>query len=166
MVTNKLNKAKFDWNREHLNVTDSKKMWSRIKRMAGLNKKETEEMTIKVGDEVITDKKELASFMNKFFKRKVEKLQENLKVDKEACLDFTREYMANKKVRRFNFQTVGTGAVMKTISKLKNTGAEGRDSLSTKVLKQFKSIISPTLRHVINQSIRKNTYLSASMMRG
>ena len=158
MVTNKLNKAKFDWNREHLNVTDSKKMWSRIKRMAGLNKKETEEMTIKVGDEVITDKKELASFMNKFFKRKVEKLQENLKVDKEACLDFTREYMANKKVRRFNFQTVGTGEVMKTIAKLKNTGAEGRDSISTKVLKQFKSIISPTLRHIINQSIRKNIF--------
>ena len=51
-----------------------------------------------------------------------------------------------------------TGKINKIISGLKNTGAEGRDGISTKILKQFKSVLAAPFRHVVNQSIRLGQY--------
>ena len=67
-VTAQLQKARFEWKREHLTVQDSKKMWNRIKKLAGTSKVKTEDMIIKHEGEEIKDPAQLSEFMNKFFK--------------------------------------------------------------------------------------------------
>ena len=82
-------------------------------------------------------------------------------VDLYLRLDFTKEYMRSKNFRKkpsFSFQTVGTGVISKTISSLTNTGSEGRDEISTEVLKRFKDVLAEPLRHIVNQSIRMGEY--------
>ena len=162
LVTNRLKKAKFDWRRDHLTVDDSKKWWGRVKKLAGLSKVKGEDMLIKKDDgSELSKPKELAEFMNGFFKEKVTKLQATLKVDKGAVMEYAREYMHDKGLETpptFSFETVRTGAVAKVIKKLKNTSAQGRDEISTPIIKQFKGVISSALRHVINLSISKGIY--------
>ena len=136
-------------------------MWNRIKKLAGMSKLKTEDMLIKGEDGDITDPAKLATFMNGFFKKKVKDLQETLTIDREACLDYAREYMADKGMEippKFSFKTVGTGTVSRIIRRLKNTGAEGRDSISTRILKTFRHTLASPLRHIINQAIRTGSY--------
>ena len=59
---------------------------------------------------------------------------------------------------KFQFKTVGTGVVNKVIRRLKNTGAEGRDEISTKILKKFRYVLAAPLRHIVNQAIRTGEY--------
>ena len=54
-VTNRLSKARFDWKHDNLTVQDSKKMWDRVKKLAGMVKSKGEDLNIKVGDKLITD---------------------------------------------------------------------------------------------------------------
>ena len=78
-------------------------------------------------------------------------------------MEYAREYMKDKGMEippKFAFKTVGTGVVSKIIRKLKNTGAEGTDQISTKILKKFRHTLAAPLRHIINQSIRLGTYPS------
>ena len=49
-VTGKLKKAKFEWHKDNLTVDESKKWWSRVKKLAGLVKVQGEDMTIKDDD--------------------------------------------------------------------------------------------------------------------
>ena len=101
----------------------------------------------------------LAPYMNSFFKSKVERLQEKLIVNKEAALEYAKEYMETKlQGEKFKFETVGTGKITKIIKSLKNTGAQGRDQISTKILKKFKGILSPSLRHIVNISTTTGIY--------
>ena len=58
----------------------------------------------------------------------------------------------------FSFKTVGTGDINKVIKKLKNTSAQGRDGISTLLLKQFKGAIAPALRHIVNLAIKTGEY--------
>ena len=163
-VTNKLKKAKFDWTRDHLTVDDSKKWWGRVKRLAGLVKADGEDMVIRTEDgRELTKPEELAEHFNNFFKDKVTKLQSTIKIDREAVVDYAREYMEEKgfeQAPEFTFNTVGTGVVNKIIKSLKNTSAEGRDKISTVLLKKFKGTIAPALRHIINVSIKTGIYPS------
>ena len=161
-VTKVLKKAKFEWIRDHLSIDDSKKWWARVKRLAGMVKVDGEEMRIKdENGKEITCPKELAEYFNKFFKEKVTKLQSTLKVDKNEVMDYAREFMADKGMEtppKFAFKTIGTGVINKTIKKLKNTAAEGRDAITTVMLKQFKGTIAPAIRHIVNLSIKTGIY--------
>ena len=163
-VTSVLKKAKFEWIRDHLTIEDSKKWWARVKKVAGMVKVSGDEMCIKGEDgKEIKTPAELAKYFNNYFKEKVVKLQSTLKVDREAVLDYAREYMADKgfeNTPEFKFKTVGTGVINKTVKALKNTSAEGRDGISTLILKQFKGTIAPALRHIVNLSIRTGIYPS------
>ena len=161
-VTNALKKAKFDWRRDHLTVEDSKKWWGRVKKLAGLSKVKGDDMVIMTEDgKELSKSEELAEFMNGFFKEKVTKLQSTLKVDKDAVMEYAREYMHDKGLETppsFSFETVGTGAVAKVIKGLKNTNAQGRDEISTPILKQFRGVISSSLRYIVNLSIKNGRY--------
>ena len=163
IVTNQLKKARFDWRREHLTVQDSKKMWDRVKKLAGMSRTKGEDLNIQIGDRLITDPQELADFMNEYFKEKVKKLQEKLSVDREACIDYAKEYMTDMghvTPPKFKFKKVGTGVVSKVIRRLKNTGAEGRDGISTAILKQFRHVLAAPLRHIVNSAIITGIYPS------
>ena len=162
LVTGKLNKARFDWRREHLTISDSRKWWARVKRLAGMVKVNGEDMVIKTEDgKEITTPEELSEYMNQFFKTKVTKLQAKLKIDRSEVIQYATEYMQDKGFERrpeFKFRTVGTGDVSKTVKNLRNTGAQGRDQISTAILKQFRNVLAPSLRHLVNSSIRTGLY--------
>ena len=161
-VTNKLKKAKFEWRRDHLTVEDSKKWWARVKQIAGMVKVRGEDIVIVREDGTeIKKPEELVEFFNEFFKQKVVKLQSTLKVDRKAVEEYAREYMADKGMEvppTFSFKTVGTGEVNKVIKNMNNTNAQGRDEISTILIKQFKSVIAPSIRHLVNLSIKTGVY--------
>ena len=106
-----LKKARFEWKKDHLTVDDSKKWWAWFKKLAGMVKAEGEEMMLK--DEqgkIITRPDKLADYFNKFFKEKVVRLQAPLKVDREAVIDYAKEYMLDRGFDTppsFTFETVG-----------------------------------------------------------
>ena len=168
-VTNTLKKAKFDWMRDHLTVDDSKKWWGRVKRLAGLVKAGGEDMIIKTEDgRELTKPAELAEHFNNFFKDKVTKLQSTIKIDREAVVDYAKEYMEEKGFKQapeFTFTTMGTGVVNKIIKSLKNTSAEGRDQISTVLLKKFKGTIGPS-DEAHRQCINQDWYLPLTLEGG
>ena len=160
-VSNVLKKARFDWHRENLMVDDAKKMWDRVKKLAGMSKTAVEDMMINTGTEILDKAKDLASYMNSFFKAKVKKLQDTLTLNKDKVMEYAKEYLDDKygdMIKTCKFETVGTGKVAKVIRSLKNTGSRGRDNLSTAILKQFGSVLAAPFRHIINQSIRTGIY--------
>ena len=130
-----LKKARFEWKRDHLTVDNSKKWWSRGKKLTGLVKVDGEDMLIKNEEgKEITKPAELAEYFNTLFKEKVVKLQSTLKIDWDAVMDYAKEYMADKGLENppsFTFQTVGTGEINKIVKAMKNTSAQGRDQIST-----------------------------------
>ena len=73
-------------------------------------------------------------------------------------MKITRDWFEGKKFGNASFKTVSTKAVRKVILGLKNTGATGRDQISTKVLKKFAFILAPVVRHVVNLSIMSSTF--------
>ncbi len=74
-------------------------------------------------------------------------------------MSYAEEYMKDVYLPdKARFETVGTGQVSRTISSLKNTGDEGRDGISTKILKQFRHVLAAPFRHIVNQSIRLGIY--------
>ena len=104
-------------------------MWNRVKKMAGMSKVATEKMTIDTGSELIDKHKDLASFMNAFFKTKVQKLQETLTLNVEVALRYAKEYIEPLgDIKEMEFKTVGTGRINKIISNLKSKKYASRNS--------------------------------------
>ena len=69
-------KLKREYLAKKLNVDSSRQMWSRVKNEAGLNKKGKEsKIKLKVGDQLLTEEKEVATYLNQFFKDKVVRLE-------------------------------------------------------------------------------------------
>merc|ERR1712102_82109 len=103
----------------------------------------------------------LSSFMNQFFKDKVERLKENTTLNKPRALFYTRKYVeANPSLYKedFNFKTTDIDTLRRHISSLSNTSALGIDGIPTAVIKKFARAISPALLHIINLAITTSTY--------
>ena len=164
MVRNRLKVDKKAWTREHLvSATTDKQKWNRMKAIAGLEKKKgLEDMKIVTPEKEITDTGELATHMNLYFREKVSKLRQNIKVDVEACLDYAEEFIADRvedpTKLEFRFKEVTPEKVLKIIGSLTNTGAVGRDGISTAVIKKFAETLAPSICHVVNLSIRNGYY--------
>ena len=165
MVRNRMKKDKRVWTNAHLvTATSDKQRWNRLKALAGLEKKKgLADMEIVTDDKkVISEPAELATHMNEYFKQKVVNLQKNLKVDIDACVDYAKEFVRDRVTKpedlSFRFQTVGTGEIARVIKSLTNTGATGRDSISTEVIKKYSEVLAPYIRHVVNLAITKSKY--------
>ena len=157
-------KAKKKWTEDFLNISDTSKRWARGKEMSGMEKKEKEtEIKIQI-DGKIEDKPEIvAPAMNEGFKEKVRLLQQKVKVDLPTVEDYVKRYMktremAPKEVKEGSFTCVTIKEVRQTIMSLQNTGATGRDGISTTVLKRFAFTLAPMIRRVINMSITQCRY--------
>ncbi len=114
-------------------------MWDRVKKLAGMSKNKGEDLSIKVGDKVISDAQQLAEYMNDYFKEKVRNLQKKLTVDRDACIDYAKEYMTDLghvTPPKFKFKTVGTGVVSKVQGLLNELLSE---PLTTYVRMDFRS---------------------------
>ena len=95
------------------------------------------------------------------FKTKVVDLRKDLEVSVDNSLSYTDEYLADKTVDKFDFHQVSRPYVKGIIKSLKNTGATGRDGISTLVLKKFKHVLTGPITHVVNMSIHMGVYPAA-----
>ena len=156
--------AKKKWTEDFLNVSDTSKRWARGKEMSGMEKKEKEvEIKLEI-DGKVEDKPEIvAPAMNEGFKEKVRLLQQKVKVDIPTVEDYVKRYMktrenAPKKVKEGSFKCVTIKETRQTIMSLQNTGATGRDGISTIVLKRFAFTLAPLIRRIVNMSITQCRY--------
>ena len=152
-----------EYKSERLNVSDSKLMWKRVNTEANIKKgmKETK-MKLVTERGVLEGDKEVADYMNLYFKTKVVKLEAQTSPSVEKCQEYARNYLkrtrGDEPIPWFGFSTVGTNHVRRIIAGLNTTGALGRDEISTKVLKMFAYVLAPAIRHVVNRSILTSTY--------
>ena len=156
--------AKLNWTKSYLNTEDPAKRWKRGKEMSGMEQKKKEaDVAILIDGKIETDPKKTAPYMNHGFKDKVVKLQEKVKIDLSKVEEYARRYMEEREfkpeqLRPGTFKTVSTRDVRRVILSLQNTGAQGRDQISTLVLKKFAWTLAPPLRKIVNMSLEQCKY--------
>ena len=153
-------KQKKWFNEQRLKEEESTKMWSRVQKLSGLKKgKEAARMKLEVEDgKILTEEKEVATYLNEFFKQKVIRLEQKTKPSVKKCEEYAKEFVGDKEVKSFGFSTVGNMEIKRIIKSLKNTGAMGRDKIATMVLKKFVNVLTPAIRHVVNRAILTSTF--------
>ena len=163
-VAKKKIEAKNSYYVELLQKGTSKDKWNQIQKFSKYQSrkkggKNVGEMEI-VNNEgfKMTDPEQLSDFMNRFFKSKVSNLQKDLNPDPIEATKYTEEFIQNKKVPEKCFRPVAKKTIKRLIRSLKNTGAVGRDKISTKVLKKYCHVIAPPLTHLVNLCLQKQKF--------
>ena len=146
-----------------MDVRDSKTRWKAVQRHSGIGKKKKAEqdVTLKIAGELVSEPNKVAHTLNSYFKEKVVNLRKDLKVSVADSLKYTDEYMEGKTVDEFEFKQVSRTYVKSIIRNLTNTGATGRDGISTEVLKRFRHVLAGPITHIINMSIYWGVYPEA-----
>ena len=144
-----------------MDVKNSKVRWARVKTHAKLSRKRENDIVLDVDGEEVSDPHVVSRTLNNYFKTKVVNLRKDLDVSVENSLSYTDEYITGKEFEDFNFHQISTRTVKRIISNMTNTGALGHDGIGTKVLKRWKHVIAPPLRHIINMSVFFGEYPEA-----
>lgn len=164
-----LNKRKIDaknvFYKEDLQEGDCKQKWAKVQRLSKYKSRKKGGKAVGAMEIVdddgkkITDCGALAEHMNNYFKSKVTKLKAELNPDPIKAAEYTEEYLQDKSVPKNKvFRPATKKAIKKVIRRLKNTGAVGRDGISTKVLKRYRHVIGPPLTHLVNLCLKKRRY--------
>ena len=136
----------FDKNKSNIRHT-----WSTIKEI--LNKcKEKKEFpaffTIK--DEHVTDKTDISNNFNLFFANIGTNLSNNIKFSGNKTIS---SYLKQKVLSSFEFECVTSTEVTKLIKNLALQNSSGHDGISACFIKRMLDTITPSLTHIINQSL-------------
>ena len=105
----------------------------------------------------------LSSFMNNFFKEKVEKLKAKTSPDLTRDLSYTERFRRSRGYSEevtgfFYFKSVARETIMYNIKQLTNTSSVGIDDIGTEVVKKFKNCLSPAIQHIVNLCLTKSIY--------
>jgi len=106
----------------------------------------------------ISDDKEKANILNKFFVTKIEKLRDS--IDPQMKKDpFTKikQKMQGRNIR-FHFRIMKQKEIKKIIKKMKSKESAGLDGISMKFIKEHIDIMTPVLTDVINASLMQGTF--------
>ena len=162
-LNKELRKAREDDLRADMDVKNAKLRWKRVKTHAKIGRKGgAQEIELDVEDgRRITEHAEVAERLNNYFKTKVVKLRQDLDVSVDVSLAYTDEYLEGKNVKKFDFKQVSRPYVKNIIKNLTNTGALGRDQISTQVLKKFSHVLTGPITHIVNMAIYHGEYPSA-----
>ena len=87
-------------------------------------------------------------------------LRRDLNVSVKDSLSYTDEYLEGREVKDFEFKQVSRTYVKSIIRNLTNTGAVGRDGISTEVLKRFRHVLTGPITYLVNLAIFKGIYPS------
>ena len=136
----------FDKNKSNIRHT-----WSTIKEI--LNKcKDKKEFpaffTIK--DEHVTDKTDISNKFNSFFANIDTNLSNNIKFSGNKTIS---SYLKQKVISSFEFECVTSTEVTKIIKNLASKNSSGHDGISARFIKRMLDTITPSLTHIINQSL-------------
>ena len=145
-----------------MDVKDSKERWRNIKVHSNLGvKKGEEDIELEIDGEMVTEPAKVANSLNSYFKQKVVNLSSGLDVSVVKSLEYTDEYLGQREVGEFEFSQVSRKRVKAIVRNLTNTGATGRDGISTEVLKKYVHVLTGPLTHVVNMAVHFGVYPTA-----
>ena len=162
-LRNKMRRTEEAYTKEYLNCQDEKTKWSRIKTYAGLEKMAGADMEMMTDFGKTKSGPILSSFMNSYFKQKVEKLKAKTQVNLEKALDYTKKYKSKNNALfedEFAFKNVDLEHLLRHANNLTNTNAMGVDEISTRVIKKFSRALLPSILHIVNLALTKSQYPS------
>ena len=134
------------------NVKDSKATWAYMNEISGRNPRYKDPIAIVENEIEYTDEQVLASKFNNFYKDKVEKIKRSIDTTQPS-----EEFDIGAR-DIFSFNTVTYQEVVKHINSLSNSGAEGLDKISNKIIKDAKWILSPIIANIVNNCIYKGFF--------
>ena len=100
----------------------------------------------------------MAQSTNDYFEEKKRKISAEIPDTPKDPLDYTKEFLKDKYVPKFELPSVTPSQVVRIIEKLKNSEACGHDDISTNAMKMLKFSIAPSLAHIINLSLKQGKY--------
>ena len=161
-LNKELRRAREDDLKNDLDIKDGKTRWKRIRAHAKLKSKKgntgNADIELNIGDDLVKEPKQVAETLNNYFKDKVVKLREGLKISVEDSLSYTDEYLQGREVKDFEFHQVSRPYVKSIIRQMSNTGALGRDRIGTKLIKRYRHVLTGPITHIVNMSIYHGVY--------
>ena len=133
-----------------------KKTWSMINDILHKNKQNTRlPVYFKQGEQIISDKKDIANKFNEFFTNIGKNLAD--KINDVPNKHFS-DYLVSKPNTKFEFQPVEIKEVNKIISQLDSKNSSGYDSISNILIKSIVDIILKPLTVIINQCLKMGIF--------
>ena len=138
------------------NKTNLLKVWQGIKSIINTKPSKNKQSitTLKVDENFISDKNDIAETMNKFFVNIPQKIESRIKQSKNNF----RSYLPDGFTDTFTLTETTPHEVELKISSLKNNKSNGPNSLPTKILKECKKAISIPLALIINLSFKTGIF--------
>ena len=113
--------------------------------------KTTEILSIKNGEDKITNPQEIAETMNQFFCNVGKNLSEKIPNKENPLLE--GDYGERKTDSSFSFKPITTEEVIKACSKIKKSNGSGTDHISSHFLKVGIEILAPSLAQLFTLSL-------------
>ena len=139
------------------NAKDSKQTWALMNKAM---QREQEQTGIKEmqGDDgmVTTDKKEISNIVNEFFANVGEETAKKIPYTQKEPLSYLEGVRSDKFAEKFLM--VDQEQVEKTIKSLKPKHNDMDNSISMKIIRECKDVLSHTLTLLLNESIEKNVF--------
>ena len=157
-VNNKLKYEEKYYQRKRLSETrgDCLKSWQVVKSI--LNWQGTGSPNKLFSDgKLITKSQEIADTQNSYFINKIENIKDIIPPPQNDPLKLVSSLMKDKR-SSMEISFIHPDEVMKIISQLSNSTAFGLDNIDTYIVKLIKEEITPALTHIINLSLKLETY--------
>ena len=136
--------------------SDIRKTWQSINEILFKTKRPADIPTyLKLEDERIEDNLNIAIKFNDFFVNIGPTLSSKIKSKSGKSY---QTYLKHTITHSFQFQTVTTEIVSKSIRKIASKSSSGHDGISTNLLQRINHVIAPTLTLIINQSLASGIF--------
>ena len=156
------NAEKEYYNKKFEEENSSKTVWRTAYDVLGNHRTSFPSQILHCG-QLISNPKEIATAVNKFFVDKIKKLKEEFEPNEsDESLNELKDYLAKKNVPRegFNLRELNDAEVKKLLKNLKGKKSSGLDWICGYSLKISSPILAEELKHLINISIRCKTFVS------
>ena len=152
-ATSRMRSEKKAWERNKLDIAklSSSNMWRNVKSWLSWSNSGPPSKISHNGT-IISKPARVATIMNEFFIKKVEKLKDKIPTTDSDPLVKLREVFKNRQCK-FSFRPVTQEEIFKIISDLKNSRSSGMDFIDTWVVKLVANELLPPLTHIVNISI-------------
>ena len=139
---------------------NSKKMWKLVKDITGRGTN-TGHIILETNNEHIVEPKQITNVLNQHFLNVTEKVTVSLPKDEsyktpDELVTWISDRLPN--AVKFDIPLITENEVLKALSALDITKSTGVDKISPMFLKISSASISPHLTHIINTSIKSNTF--------
>ena len=139
--------------------SDPNKKWEFVNTV--LNRKNCQDDApncLKIDDQKITEKNEIAEKFNEFFTNVGSNLAAQLPVSNIDPLNYISEYSHALSPPPFCFQEISLEITSKILSKSSTKKAVGCDGISMKLLKEHSTAFAPILTHMINLIVKHSIF--------